>query len=312
MSTDHHWGPRLQLFLKEKDYDKYEKPIKQFFSKNLPLTFHGYSTNWSEPDPNDNMNQFLKPKEVGPVNPRIEINTVQGYLKQNLALESLKPNEIDWFTIPEQKLLEFTSGKVFYDSYGELTQARETLEYYPDSIWKLRIIAQWNRIAQEIAFVGRTGGIGDDLGSRIEAYRLVRYIMQMAFMLEKKYIPYEKWFGITFGHLSVARTLKPILLKIIKENKWQQREKLLIEAYILLVRKHVQLGLIPDIEIKATQYYRRPQLIIPIQKVTHELAKRITSRFKSGQYQIGTINQFIETCNLLDPEYCKKFKIFFE
>ena len=23
MSTDHHWGPRLQLFLKEEDYDKY-------------------------------------------------------------------------------------------------------------------------------------------------------------------------------------------------------------------------------------------------------------------------------------------------
>ncbi|MFX1571617.1 MAG: DUF4037 domain-containing protein [Promethearchaeota archaeon] len=311
MSTDHHWGPRLQLFLKEIDYTKYEKPIKEFLSKSLPLTFHGYSTNWSEPDPNNNMNQFLKPKKRSPVNHRIEVYTVQRYLKQYLALEFWKINEIDWFTIPEQLLLEFTSGKIFFDSCGELTHAREALKYYPDSIWKLRIITQWNRIAQEIAFVGRTGGRGDDLGSRIEASRLVRYIMQMAFMLEKKYIPYEKWFAIVFGQLPIARTLQPILLKILKENKWQQREKLLIEAYLQLVRKHIELGLISNIEIKAIQFYQRPQLIIPIQKVISKLSKGINSKFEFIRYHLGTINQFIETCNNLDPELCKKFKLFF-
>ncbi|MFX1279980.1 MAG: DUF4037 domain-containing protein [Promethearchaeota archaeon] len=313
MSTDHHWGPRLQLFLKESDYDKYKESIKKFLSNNLPLTFHGYSTNWSEPDPKDNNNQFLKPKKSSPVNHRIEIYTVQRYLRQHLALESLNVDEIDWFTIPEQRLLEFTSGKVFFDSLGELNRARELLHYYPDSIWKLKIIAQWNRIAQEIAFVGRTGGIGDDLGSRIEASRLVRYIMQMAFMLEKEFIPYEKWFGIAFSRLPIATKLKPILLDVLKENQWEQREKFLVEAYLLLARKHIQLGLIPNIEIKAIRFHSRPQLIVPVQKITHELLKGIDPRYKDIRYQIfGTINQFIDSSNLLNPEFCKKYKIFFD
>ncbi|MFW9824918.1 MAG: DUF4037 domain-containing protein [Candidatus Thorarchaeota archaeon] len=313
MSTDHHWGPRLQLFLKKNDYDIYKKSIKEFLSNNLPLTFHGYSTNWSEPDPNDNNNQFLKPKKSGPVNHRIEIFTVQRYLKQHLGLGSLNADEIDWFTIPEQKLLEFTSGRVFFDSSNDLTHAREILHYYPNSICKLRIIAQWNRIAQEIAFVGRIGGMGDDLGSRIEASRLVRYIMQMAFMLAKKFIPYEKWFGIAFSQLPIATKLKPILLDILKENQWEQREKLLIEAYLLLVREHIQLGLIPNIEIKAIQYHNRSQLIIPIQKIIHKLVKGLDARYKDIRYQIfGTINQFIDSSNLLDPEFSKKYKIFFD
>ena len=313
MSTDHHWGPRLQLFLKESDYDKYKKSIKKFLSNNLPLTFHGYSTNWSEPDPNDSNNQFLKPKKSGPVNHRIEIFTVQCYLKQNLGLRSLNVNEIDWFTIPEEKLLEFTSGKVFFDNSGELTHAREILHYYPDSIWKLRIIAQWNRIAQEIAFVGRIGDLGDELGSRIEASRLVRYIMQMAFMLAKKFIPYEKWFGIAFSQLPIATKLKPILLDVLKENQWERREKLLVEAYLLLAREHIQLGLIPNLEIKAIKYYNRPQLIIPTQKIIRELVKGIDARYKDIRYQtFGTINQFIDSSNLLDSEISKKYKIFFD
>ena len=39
MSTDHHWGPRLQIFLKEGDYEKFQSPMKSFFSKNLPFTY---------------------------------------------------------------------------------------------------------------------------------------------------------------------------------------------------------------------------------------------------------------------------------
>ena len=149
MSTDHHWGPRLQIFLREEDYLKYMISIKNFFSKNLPTTFLGYSTNWSEPDPNNNMNQFLELNKIGSINHRIEIFTVRNFLKQNLELESIKITESDWFIIPEQKLLEFTSGEVFFDNVGELSTARRILKYYPESIWKSKIIAQWNRISEE-------------------------------------------------------------------------------------------------------------------------------------------------------------------
>jgi len=312
MSTDHHWGPRLQLFLKEDDYDKYNLIIKKYFSKILPFTFLGYSTNWSEPNEKDGMNQFLELKTNGPINHRIEIYTVERFLKLTLGLESLELNESDWFTIPEQRLLEFTSGKVFYDNFGELTHVRKHINYYPDSIWKLKIIVQWDRISQEMSFVGRIGGKGDDLGSRIEASRLVRYIMEMAFILEKKYIPYEKWFAIAFKQLSISKTLNPLLLGILKENNWQQREKLLLDAYLQLIKMHIELSLIPNIKIEPMQFHNRPQLVIPLQNVIEELKRGINYSFSQVSYSLGTINQFINICNNLNPKLCRRAQLFYE
>lgn len=312
ISTDHHWGPRLQLFLKEEDYDKNNFTIKKYFSKNLPFTFLGYSTNWSKPNEKDGMNQFLELKKDGSINHRIEIYTVQRFLKLVLGLESLNINDIDWFTIPEQRLLEFTSGKVFYDKFGELTHARKILNYYPDSIWKLKIIVQWDRISQEMAFVGRIGGKGDDLGSRIEASRLVRYIMEMAFILENKYIPYEKWFSIAFKQLPIAKALESLLLNILKEANWQHREKLLCDAYLQLIKKHIELNLIPNIKLKPIQFHNRPQLVISLQEVIEEMKKGISYPFKKVSYTLGTINQFIDICNNLNPQLCRRAQLFYE
>lgn len=272
----------------------------------MPYTFLGYSTNWSEPDPNDSMNQFLELKENGTINHRIEIWTVQRFLKHLLALDSIELTDIDWFTVPEQRLLEFTLGKVFYDNSGELTYAREYLKYFPDSIWKLKIIAQWNRISQEMVFVGRTGGRGDNLGSRIEASRLVKYIIEIAFILEKKYVPYEKWFAIAFKQLTMAKSLEPLLINILLEKKWKKREKLLCDAYLLLVKKLIELKFIPDLETKPIYFYNRPQLIIPVQKIIGKLKKGMEFTFKDVLYQIGTINQFIDISNNLNPSLCKK------
>ena len=298
--------------MKKEDYYKYNLKIKKFFSKNLPFTFLEYSTNWSEPDRKDGMNQFLELKTNGPINHRIEIYTVQDYLKLNLGLESSDLTENDWFTIPEQRLLEFTSGKVFFDNFGELTDARERLSYYPDSIWKLKIIVEWDRISQEMAFVGRIGGKGDDLGSRIEASRLVRYIIEMAYILEKKYIPYEKWFGKAFKQLSIAEALEPLLLNILKEDNWQQREKLLCDACLQLIKKHVELNLIPNIKIEPIQFHQRPQLVIQVQKVIDELKKGIKHSFSQVSYSLGTINQFIDISNNLNPQLCRRALLFYK
>src|SRR5258708_9623625 len=49
-STDHHWGPRLMLFLSENDYQTYHTSIYDTLSHKLPNTFHAYSTHFGTPD----------------------------------------------------------------------------------------------------------------------------------------------------------------------------------------------------------------------------------------------------------------------
>ena len=46
VSTDHHWGPRVMLFLSEEDLDGLGNEIDERLSKELPHTFLGYPTNF--------------------------------------------------------------------------------------------------------------------------------------------------------------------------------------------------------------------------------------------------------------------------
>jgi hypothetical protein len=51
MSTDHMWGPRLQLFLPEEGFDAWQERIAAAFSTGFPYEYRGFSTNFSLPDP---------------------------------------------------------------------------------------------------------------------------------------------------------------------------------------------------------------------------------------------------------------------
>jgi hypothetical protein len=70
VSTDHHWGPRVMLFIKEKDQPLAEQII-QTLSQQLPYEFHGYPTNFTPPNPDDNGTQLLQPPCHGADDPQL-------------------------------------------------------------------------------------------------------------------------------------------------------------------------------------------------------------------------------------------------
>lgn len=299
ISTDHHWGPRVQIFLSDIKFEEISEELKELLREKLPYTFHGYSTHWSEPDPNDSMNQFLQPKSEGKINHRVEITTVTRFIKRHLDIVSTEISEKEWLVIPEHLLLEFTSGKVFFDSLGELTKTRKNLEYYPENVWKFKILSLWEYIAQEVAFVGRTGIIGDEIGSRLETARLVRYIIKMSYTMDKKYTPYQKWLGTGFKQLSLSVKLEKVILKTLKTENWNEREKLLCQAYKVLIEKQNELELTEKIEIKPQPYFNRPQVVINISKITKILSKTIKKPLKSLYSPIGGVDNFIDETNIL-------------
>ena len=88
MSRDHHWGPRLMLFLEPDDLSSRGDTIRRFLSENLPVSYRGYPTNYSEPDPEDNGVQQLRPVMSGPVNHRVEMLTIPGFFKEYPGIES--------------------------------------------------------------------------------------------------------------------------------------------------------------------------------------------------------------------------------
>src|SRR5687768_5289851 len=106
MSADHHWGPRVMLFVSGKDYESSYDVIDRAMRNRLPTGFLGYPTSFTEPNPDDNNTQLLQEIESGPVNHRIDVFTIRGYLLSYLNLDIDRNMEpADWLTIPEHKLL---------------------------------------------------------------------------------------------------------------------------------------------------------------------------------------------------------------
>lgn len=76
-----------------------------------------------------------------------------------------------------------------------MKQIRNKLSYYPRGVWLYLLVAQYLKISNETAFVGRAGYVGDELGSSVVASIIVKDIMLLSFLIERKYAPYSKWLG---------------------------------------------------------------------------------------------------------------------
>src|SRR3989304_260211 len=169
MSTDHHWGPRVMLFLTPLDFESKRDAIRAILSEKLPVTSRGYSTNFSEPDPEDNGTQILQWISSGPVNHRVETYTLGGFFKDYLNIDvSADLEPIDWLTLPQQKLRSVTAGKIFHDGLG-LEEIRKRFSWYPHDVWLYILASLWTRISQEEHLMGRAGFSGDENGSPLEA-----------------------------------------------------------------------------------------------------------------------------------------------
>lgn len=294
-STDHDWGPRLLLFLTEEDYSHYHLEIDQMLRQKLPRQIHGYPTDYAKQDDHS----VRTPDE--PVEHSVRIFTVQGFFRTALNFDPIQaPSVVQWLTFPEQILRSVTAGQVFYDGLGQLAQARRMLHYYPHDIWLYLLACQWRRIAQEEAFMGRCGQVGDELGSRLVAARLVRDLMRLCFLMERQYAPYIKWFGTAFAQLRCAAELGALLHQTLAAADWQAREQALTAAYELVARLHNDLGITASLSTQVSSYYNRPFLVIHGDTFAEAIRTRITNEeVRALPMYLGALDQFIDSTDAL-------------
>ena len=117
-------------------------------------------------------------------------------------------------------------------------------------------------IVQDEHLTGRTAEVGDEIGSRIIAARLVRDLMRLGFILEKTYAPYPKWLGKAFLELDIAERLMPALSETLHADDWPERETALARAYCIVAEGTNELGLFPPIEATASRFFDSPFLVI--------------------------------------------------
>lgn len=259
MSMDHDWGPRVQIFLAEPDVHL-APTIFDVLCNKLPFEFLGFPTHYCK---HEDGTVGMEPTDQYPINPVIPITTVRELLKQHLNYDNRQPfSAVDWLSVSAQTLAEIAYGPVFVDDVGELTAVQEQFRWYPHDVWLGLMAASWDRIGEEEHLMPRAGFVGDELGSALIGSRLVRDIMYLCFLMERRYPLYPKWFGTAFRELECASVLYPILLEAQTASTWQAREAALVKVYEYLACKHNALNITDPVPESVTNFHNRPFRVI--------------------------------------------------
>jgi hypothetical protein len=188
---------------------------------------------------------------------------------------------------------------VFRDDTGQLGDIRRRLAWYPHEIRLWMIACQWQRISQEEAFVGRCAEAGDDLGSRVVAGRLVRDVMSMCFLQERRYAPYSKWFGTAFSRLDAASELGDPLRRALAAHDYPHREAALVAAYEALARRHNALGITAEVDPSARPYYGRPYRVLHSERFVSACLTRLAGTSWAQRRLTGGVDQFVDSTDVL-------------
>jgi hypothetical protein len=302
MSTDHHWGPRVDLFVEDEDYEFAREEVRGVLRRRLPHRFRGYPTSFTEPDPSDKGVQHLMERDEGEVTHKVEVKTPRRFFLDYLAFDIADDIEpADWLTFPEQKLRTVSAGAVFHDCVG-LGEVRRRFAYYPHDVWLYLLASAWARVGQEEHLMGRAGLVGDEIGSALIGARLVRDLMRLCFLMERVYAPYPKWFGTAFRQLDCAEELSPHLRAALAAADWRARESHLAGAYERVAEMHNALGVTDPLPTRPRDFFGRPFRVIGLHGFADSILARITDervRRVAARRPIGGLDQFSDSTDLV-------------
>jgi hypothetical protein len=246
--------------------------------------------------------------------PRVQIfrpdgETVGAFFAERLGFDpGTGVGTADWLLTPTQVLATLTRGAVFHDPDGELARYRAALSWYPDDVWRYALAAGWLKVAQEEAFVGRTGSTGDDLGSRIIAARLARELIRLAFLVERRWAPYAKWLGRAFAELDLAARTGPLLRGA---DTWREREQQVCTAAGIVAAATNALGLCAPQDPAPRQFHDRDIRVLDAERFTVALCAEISDPVLRGMLDRvglrlgrvprvpGTVDQAVDSTDVL-------------
>lgn len=311
MSMDHGWGPKMTLFLSGEDFQAYHEKLDSFFSFNLPFQIHGYPTHFGEPLSDGGV---MEDKKEYPLHHMITITTQEKFFSDYLGVDVNTPLiPTIWLTIPQQKLRTIRSGRIYHDALGSLSKLREKFHWYPHDLWLYLMANQWQRIDQQEAFVGRTGQVGDDLGSRLITSGLIRDMMSLGMLMAKQYSPYTKWFGTAFDMLEIAPKLAPHFKAALHSQDWKERETHLSQSYLVLMNAHNGLNITQKISPTISSFHGRPFQVPHSSHYVEALLSEIKDpAVKALPPNLGSVNQITDNVDILEsPSRCSKLDPFY-
>jgi hypothetical protein len=178
------------------------------------------------------------------------------------------------------------------------------LDYYPDDVWKRRI-AHWCRYGSGMGlYAMKRAVMRKNMPYCFTAFgRTMQRTLELAFMLNRTYFPYDKWLYPCFVRLE---KLAPEMTPLIEEStqsdtSWERRIAIFEQLHTLLDAFMIELGLVtphPKFKSHESSGYRLlercyQELIksVPEELVAHPplCDQKFLERFVSGY--VADLNQ---------------------
>lgn len=298
-SMDHNWGPRLQIFLSETDISR-KGELSDYFARNLPPVFLGFPTNFSKKAAD--ATQRMEPTGKSPVNHLLDILEIDAFAKSVTKKPLAELTNLDWLSIPEQILLETTSGKIFHDGLGRLEPLRQLLRYYPSDVQILKLSTLWECISNEEAFLGRCIENSDYIGLKLITNRIVNYLMKICFVIKRVYIPYSKWFSKSFTSLGLHE-IESLVTEVLMENDLRSIDRKVSALYMEIIELNNKTSVLPIISNVITDYHGRPYNVIMADKIVSLFTDSLEDEtLKNISLPSVFVDNKVDSCDFTDAK----------
>ncbi|TNH30420.1 DUF4037 domain-containing protein [Micromonospora orduensis] len=293
-STDHDWGPRVQLFVGVADIAAIPH-LRAALDVELPTEFLGWPTRFS-----DGAGRLGIADAAG-VRHGIAVDELAGWWRDRLGFDPAAGiGTADWLASPTQRLAEVTGGAVFHDGLGgALTARRAAVRWYPPDVWRYVLAAVWTRIAQSEHLPGRCAEVGDELGSRVVTGGIARDVLRLGLLLRRRWPPYDKWLGTVFAGLPGAAPVVAALAVAMGPGAWTRRQSGLVEALETMARWTDETGLATPVRARVVPFHSRPFLVLHAERIVAALRAAVTDPALRGLPPLGAVDQYVNSVDVL-------------
>ena len=245
-SSDHHWGLRINALIPDYLVSIRKERMLQTVADNLPDTYQGHS---------------LREGYTGVAS--LEIDSLEGFLKRTVGTISPPETYQEWLNLPEEDVTHVINGEIWYDPSGCFTAIRRSFQvYYPEPV-RLRRIAHWCRYFSGMGSYAVKRAIlrDNEYYAAVAFGKAIRWGVQLAFMLDKQYYPYDKWVMAFVKRLPrLGDPLVPLVDEAVSlSTSWERKYELLNQIADVLDQAMVDDGIIkphPKFTESPTSGYR--------------------------------------------------------
>lgn len=245
VSRDHHFGLRIDMLLPDSVHKEWASRIIETVGARLPASFKGY----------DLREGHVAGSGVAP-------ESLEAFLGRTIGLAGAPTTHAEWLSMPEEDIVHVTNGEVWYDPSGRFTSIREALTYYPEPVW-LRRISHWCRYFSGMGVYALNRALirKNYQYASITFARSIKWAIEIAFLLNKQYFPYDKWLDAYFRRLpTLADAMVPLVDEAVQlETGWDRKLRILEELSDILDARMVEMGVIsphPKFRGNETSGYR--------------------------------------------------------